>query len=172
MQTLRQLLEHEALVHSATKRNGRAQPLLTSLGLSAPRTTATQEGLATLAELITDTMDLVRLRRIALRIKGLDAGLSGADFLQVFDIFRQGGQPDAEAFRSAARIFRGGDVRGGERPCGAEQLEGDDAVARYRKVMGATNPAEADEGTIRKAHAESIASEARRDLVAIGSNDN
>ena len=113
LQTLRQLLEHEALVHSATKRNGRAQPVLTSLGLSAPRTTATQEGLATLAEMITDTMDLVRLRRIALRIVALDAALSGADFLAVYDIFRQGGQPETEAFRSAARIFRGGDVRGG-----------------------------------------------------------
>jgi uncharacterized protein (TIGR02421 family) len=112
-QTLRQLLEHEALVHSATKRSGQAQPVLTSLGLSAPRTTATQEGLATLAELITDTIDLLRLRRIALRIQALDAGLSGADFFQVFDLFRDGGQPDTEAFRSAARIFRGGDVRGG-----------------------------------------------------------
>jgi len=35
-------------------------------------------------------------------------------------------------------------------------LEGDDAVPRYRAVMGATNPAEADEGTIRKRFAESI----------------
>ena len=29
-------------------------------------------------------------------------------------------------------------------------LEGEDAVAKYREVMGATNPAEAAEGTIRK----------------------
>lgn len=29
-------------------------------------------------------------------------------------------------------------------------LEGDDAIARYRKLMGATNPENADEGTIRK----------------------
>jgi len=34
--------------------------------------------------------------------------------------------------------------------------EGEDAVARNRKIMGATNPADADEGTIRKAFAESI----------------
>jgi len=32
-------------------------------------------------------------------------------------------------------------------------LEGDDAVARYRKLMGATNPANADAGTIRKTYA-------------------
>ena len=35
-------------------------------------------------------------------------------------------------------------------------LEGENAVARNREVMGATNPAQAEEGTIRKAHAESI----------------
>lgn len=32
-------------------------------------------------------------------------------------------------------------------------LEGEDAIAVYRKVMGATNPADASEGTIRKAYA-------------------
>jgi len=32
-------------------------------------------------------------------------------------------------------------------------LEGDDAIARYRTLMGATNPANAEEGTIRKRYA-------------------
>lgn len=41
-------------------------------------------------------------------------------------------------------------------PVVVQVLEGEDAVARNRKVMGATNPADADEGTIRKAFAESI----------------
>ncbi len=41
-------------------------------------------------------------------------------------------------------------------PVVASALEGDDAVARYRTLMGATNPAEADEGTIRKAHGTDI----------------
>ena len=35
-------------------------------------------------------------------------------------------------------------------------LEREDAVAQYRKVMGATDPAKADEGTIRKAHGGSV----------------
>ena len=35
-------------------------------------------------------------------------------------------------------------------------LEGEDAVKRNREIMGATNPAEADEGTIRALYAESI----------------
>jgi nucleoside-diphosphate kinase len=41
-------------------------------------------------------------------------------------------------------------------PVVVQVLEGQDAVAAYRKLMGATNPANADEGTIRKAFAESI----------------
>lgn len=41
-------------------------------------------------------------------------------------------------------------------PVVVQVLEGEDAVAKYREVMGATNPANADEGTIRKVHALSI----------------
>jgi len=41
-------------------------------------------------------------------------------------------------------------------PVVVQVLEGENAVAAYRQVMGATNPADADEGTIRKEFAESI----------------
>ncbi len=41
-------------------------------------------------------------------------------------------------------------------PVVVQVLEGDDAVARNREVMGATNPANAAPGTIRKDFAESI----------------
>jgi nucleoside-diphosphate kinase len=41
-------------------------------------------------------------------------------------------------------------------PVVVQVLEGDNAVARNREVMGATNPADADDGTIRKLFAESI----------------
>ncbi len=41
-------------------------------------------------------------------------------------------------------------------PIVLQVLEGDNAVARYRDVMGATNPANAAPGTIRKDFAESI----------------
>ena len=37
-----------------------------------------------------------------------------------------------------------------------QALEGDNAVAKYREIKGATNPANADAGTIRKEFAESI----------------
>ncbi|MEB3415654.1 nucleoside-diphosphate kinase [Alteriqipengyuania sp. WL0013] len=41
-------------------------------------------------------------------------------------------------------------------PVVVQVLEGEDAVKTNRDVMGATNPADADEGTIRKTYAESI----------------
>lgn len=41
-------------------------------------------------------------------------------------------------------------------PVVVQVLEGDNAVQRYRDVMGATNPANAAPGTIRKEYAESI----------------
>jgi len=41
-------------------------------------------------------------------------------------------------------------------PVVAQVLEGDDAIARNRAIMGATNPAKAEIGTIRKDFAQSI----------------
>ncbi len=41
-------------------------------------------------------------------------------------------------------------------PVQVQVLEGDDSVAKYRKIMGATNPEDAENGTIRKLYAESI----------------
>jgi nucleoside-diphosphate kinase len=41
-------------------------------------------------------------------------------------------------------------------PIVLQVLEGDDAVARYREMMGATDPSEAKSGTIRSSYAESI----------------
>lgn len=38
-------------------------------------------------------------------------------------------------------------------PIVAAVLEGEDAITAYRNLMGATNPANAEEGTIRKAYA-------------------
>ncbi len=68
-------------------------------------------------------------------------------------------QAQAEAFYAAHRergFFRdlvGFMVSG---PVVVQVLEGEDAIAQNRKLMGATNPANADAGTIRKLFAESI----------------
>ena len=41
-------------------------------------------------------------------------------------------------------------------PVVVQVLEGEDAIAKYREVMGATNPANAAEGTVRKLFAQSV----------------
>jgi nucleoside-diphosphate kinase len=65
-------------------------------------------------------------------------------------------KPQAEAFYAVhkARPFFGdltAYMCSGSILCAV--LEGEDAIARYRRLMGATNPAEAEEGTIRKKYA-------------------
>lgn len=108
-----QLLQHEAFVHSLTGLNGQSQTNIQSLGLGAPRTTGPQEGLATFAELITGSIDMDRMRRIALRVVGIDRALSGANFIEVFEFFLEAGQGEIESFNSTMRIFRGAPVTGG-----------------------------------------------------------
>jgi nucleoside-diphosphate kinase len=41
-------------------------------------------------------------------------------------------------------------------PVVVQVLEGENAIVKYRDIMGATDPGKAAEGTIRKAHAKSI----------------
>lgn len=114
---IRQLIEHEVLVHTLTAINGREQPHLKSLGQSSPRVTATQEGLATFAEQITGSIDIRRMKRISLRILGIDRALKGADFVEVFRFFRGAGQSQVDSFASSMRVFRGVPVSGGGAFC-------------------------------------------------------
>lgn len=104
----KQLFVHEIMTHALTAINGKKQPILSLMGLSAPRTTRTQEGLAAFSEVITGAIDIKRLSRLALRIVAIDRALSGADFVETFRFFLDHGQSDKESFWSAARIFRGG----------------------------------------------------------------
>jgi uncharacterized protein (TIGR02421 family) len=108
-----QLLEHEAFVHSLTALNGREQPHLKSLALNSPRITATQEGLATFAELMSGSIDIERMKRISLRILAIDMALQGADFIEVFKFFLNAGQSENDSFTSAMRVFRGAPTSGG-----------------------------------------------------------
>ena len=108
-----QLLNHEAFVHSLTALNGLEQPVLTSLARTSPRVTATQEGLAVFAELMSGAIDIARLKRISLRILALDMALNGADFVEVYRYFNRCGQSVADSFHSAQRVFRGVPLTGG-----------------------------------------------------------
>ncbi|MFT7220050.1 MAG: hypothetical protein ACI8Z1_001667, partial [Candidatus Azotimanducaceae bacterium] len=84
--------------------NGRKQPLLTAFSLGAPRTTAAQEGLATFAELVTGAIDVARIERIALRVIAIDKALSGANFIEVFELFIDSGHTEIESFNSTMRV--------------------------------------------------------------------
>ncbi len=108
-----QLLEHEAFVHSLPALNGREQANLPTLGINSPRITATQEGLATFAELMTGSIDIGRMKRISMRIIAIDMALKGADFIDVFKYFLDSGQSETDSFTSAQRVFRGVPLTGG-----------------------------------------------------------
>lgn len=62
--------------------------------------------------IITPSRYALSLRRIALRVVMVKQALDGADFIEVFRGFLDAGQSEVESYRSAARVFRGGDVRG------------------------------------------------------------
>ena len=110
-----QLLQHEALVHIATGKNGQAQPHFPILAESYPGNARTQEGLAVFAEFISGALDPMRFKRLADRAIAIDMAAGGADFIEVFEFFRKRSVIDApfEAFESARRVVRGGLVEGG-----------------------------------------------------------
>ncbi len=110
-----QLLQHEALVHIATGKNGAAQSLFPILGESHPGNARTQEGLAVFAEFISGALDPKRFRRLADRVIAIDMAINGADFIELYRFFREKNSEDnpMEAFESARRVVRGGLTAGG-----------------------------------------------------------
>ncbi|MDX1949734.1 MAG: DUF1704 domain-containing protein [Rickettsiales bacterium] len=109
----KQLLNHEVFTHALCSINGINQKYMYAMEFTSPRITATQEGLAQFSELITGSIHLNRLKRIAQRIIALDKAINGADFLDIFKFFIENGDTNEEAYMSAMRIFRGGKPKGG-----------------------------------------------------------
>jgi uncharacterized protein (TIGR02421 family) len=109
----RQLLHHEAYIHCATSLNGRAQTDLPILAAGHPGTTRTQEGLAVFAEIISGSMELDRMRRLADRVFAIQMAIDGADFLEVYRYFLERVANPDQAFENARRVFRGGVISGG-----------------------------------------------------------
>ncbi len=108
-----QLLQHEALVHTATALNGRRQPHYALLGSAHPGTTQIQEGLAVFAEMIAGTMDPSRFRRLADRVIAIEMAIEGADFIQVYRFFLERTNDETQSYENTRRVFRGGLVQGG-----------------------------------------------------------
>ena len=68
-------------------------------------------------------------------------------------------RPDAEGFYAVHRerpFFKDLVKFMTSGPVMVQVLEGENAIARYREIMGATDPAKAAPGTIRKIHAKSV----------------
>lgn len=110
---IEQLLQHEALIHTATALNGRAQPHFKILGRAHAGTTEVQEGLAVFAEIISGAMDPQRFRRLSDRVIAIQMSIDGADFKEVFDFYNERLDDPEQAFENTRRIFRGGVLTGG-----------------------------------------------------------
>ena len=108
-----QILQHEALVHIATGKNGLAQAHFPILAESYPGNARTQEGLAVFAEFISGALDPSRFKRLADRVIAIEMAADGAGFIDLFNFFRERSASDApiEAFESARRVVRGCAIR-------------------------------------------------------------
>lgn len=104
---LRLLEVHEGWVHLGTTLEALAQPVLGFLSRPTPATTATQEGLAVLVEVLAFASHPARLRRLAQRVEAVAMAEAGADFLQVYRHFVEQGCEPRDGYRLAARTFRG-----------------------------------------------------------------
>ena len=104
---LKVLEVHEGHVHIATTLNGLHQPVCTFLAKGPPSSTITQEGLAIIMEIISFNSYPSRLKRITNRIHAINMAEKGADFLEVFNAFRQRGMDQDNAYTATYRVFRG-----------------------------------------------------------------
>jgi uncharacterized protein (TIGR02421 family) len=104
---VRALEVHEGLVHVGTTLNGLNQPVCTFLSKGPPSSTVTQEGLAILMEVIAFASYPYRLRKLTNRTRAIHMAEEGADFLQVFEFYREQGFTLEESYGNASRAFRG-----------------------------------------------------------------
>lgn len=104
---------HEGWVHIGTTLNGLEQPVCTFLSKGAPSSSITQEGLAIIMEIFTFASYPDRVRRITNRIMAVYMAEQGANFIEVFQFFKEQNLTDELAYSNAVRIFRGSLSTGG-----------------------------------------------------------
>lgn len=109
---LKILAVHEGMVHVATSLNGQHQPICTFLAKGPPSSTVTQEGLAILMEVITFASYPARLRKLTNRTRAIQLAESGANFVDVFQFYRDEGYGRDESYANASRVFRGSSADG------------------------------------------------------------
>jgi uncharacterized protein (TIGR02421 family) len=104
---VRALEVHEGMVHVGTTLNGLNQPICTFLAKGPPSSTVTQEGLAILMEVVSFASYPTRLRKLTNRTRAIHMAEEGADFLQVYQFYREQGFTLEESYGNASRAFRG-----------------------------------------------------------------
>lgn len=109
---VRALEVHEGLVHVGTTLNGLSQPFCTFLAKGPPSSTVTQEGLAILMEVIAFASYPTRLRKLTNRTRAIHMAEEGADFLQIFEFYREQGFSMEDSYGNSSRVFRGSTPNG------------------------------------------------------------
>src|SRR3990167_2800716 len=110
---LRYLEVHEGWVHVGTTFNGSMQPYCFFLSKGSPSSSVLQEGLAVITEVITFSSNPGRVRKIVNRVIALDKVRQGANFLDIYRYFVEGGMSEDDSYNNAVRIFRGSTPDGG-----------------------------------------------------------
>jgi uncharacterized protein (TIGR02421 family) len=104
---------HEGWVHLGTTLNGMSQPVCTFLSKGPPSSTITQEGLGIISEVFTFSSYPGRLKRLTNRITAVSMAEDGADFLDVYNFYREQGMDESESYHYTTRVFRGSTPDGG-----------------------------------------------------------
>lgn len=110
---IRVLEVHEGWVHIGTTLNGLEQPICTFLSKGAPSSSVTQEGLAIIMEIFTFASYPGRVKQLTNRILAVHMAEKGADFIEIFNFYRNQGFSEELAYTNTVRIFRGSLAIGG-----------------------------------------------------------
>jgi uncharacterized protein (TIGR02421 family) len=104
---LRVLEVHEGWVHMATTLNGMSQPVCTFLSKGPPSSTVSQEGLAIIMEIFTFSSSPKRVLMLTHRVTAVSMVEQGAEFLDVFNFYRELGFAEESCYHATMRVFRG-----------------------------------------------------------------
>ena len=104
---LRVLEVHEGWVHMATTLNGLSQPICTFLSKGPPSSTVSQEGLAIIMEIFTFSSSPKRVLMLTHRVTAVSMVEQGAEFLDVFNFYRELGFEEESCYHATVRVFRG-----------------------------------------------------------------
>lgn len=110
---IRVLEVHEGWVHLGTTLNGMAQPICTFLSKGPPSSTITQEGLGIITEIFTFSSYPSRVKRLTNRISAVNMAEAGANFIEVFNFYREQGFDEETSYSATTRVFRGSTPEGG-----------------------------------------------------------